>query len=100
MLYKLSFLRPGGATFLLQLTENGDFVRSRGRWLSSKVLEIYIQEAAVATYQSRLTPQCRADILELSGHFQEIFKTTITKLKIHISTILWSQMWYNKENWG
>lgn len=55
MLYKLSFLRPGGATFLLQLTENGDFVRSRGRWLSSKVLEIYIQEAAVATYQSRLS---------------------------------------------
>jgi hypothetical protein len=34
----------------LQLTENGDFVRRRGRWLNSKELEIYIQEVAVTTY--------------------------------------------------
>ena len=37
--YELSFLRPGGAAFFLQRTENGNFVRRRERWLTSKVLE-------------------------------------------------------------
>ena len=91
--YELSPLRPGGATFYLQLTENGDFVRRRGRWLSSKVLEIYIQEAAVATYQSRLTPQCRTDIQELFGRFQEVSKTAVARLRANIPTQLWPQMW-------
>ena len=47
---ELSSLRPGGATFFLQLAEDGDYVRRKGRWLSAKVLEIYVQEAVVATY--------------------------------------------------
>ena len=40
--YDLGSLRPGGATFLLQRFEDSELVRRRGRWLSTKVLEIYI----------------------------------------------------------
>eukprot|EP00435_Cladocopium_sp_Y103_P003960 s4316_g1.t1 len=47
--YELSSLRPGGATFYLTQTEDGEYVRRKGRWLSTKVLEIYIQEAVAAT---------------------------------------------------
>lgn len=39
-------LRPGGATWLYQETDSPEQVRFRGRWLSSRMLEIYIQEVA------------------------------------------------------
>ena len=41
----LSSLRPGGATHWLAQTEDAEFVRRKGRWLSTRVLEIYLQEA-------------------------------------------------------
>lgn len=39
-----ALLRPGGATWILQRTEDSELVRRRGRWINSKVMEIYIQE--------------------------------------------------------
>ena len=41
--YVLGSFRPGGATFLLQLFEDADFVRRIGRWVSAKVLEVPIE---------------------------------------------------------
>jgi hypothetical protein len=43
--FNLSSLRPGGATHWLAQTEDAEFVRRKGRWLSTRVLEIYLQEA-------------------------------------------------------
>ena len=90
--YELSSLRPGGATFFLRQTEDGEFVRRKGRWLSTKVLEIYIQEAVVATYQSRLSDQSRKDIEILAGRFHEILKISVANLNAHIPKNLWPQM--------
>eukprot|EP00435_Cladocopium_sp_Y103_P056526 s1300_g19.t1 len=42
--YDLASLRPGGATHLLHQFEDAELVRRRGRWLSSRVCEIYLQE--------------------------------------------------------
>ncbi|CAE7879434.1 unnamed protein product, partial [Symbiodinium necroappetens] len=36
----LGSFRPGGATFVLQATEDAELVRRRGRWVSAKVMEI------------------------------------------------------------
>eukprot|EP00435_Cladocopium_sp_Y103_P012633 s3468_g3.t1 len=90
--YELSSLRPGGATFLLQLTEDSEYVRRKGRWLSAKVLEIYIQEAVVATYQSKLSHQCRADITTLAGRFDTIVATAALNLRAKIPSFLWPRM--------
>jgi hypothetical protein len=49
----LGSLRPGGATFLLLATENMDLVRRRGRWVSNKVCEIYLQEILYVTYTEK-----------------------------------------------
>ena len=38
----LASLRPGGATWLLQTTENGELTRRRGRWVNQRVMDIYI----------------------------------------------------------
>ena len=40
----LGSFRPGGATHLLQLSEDSELVRRRGRWASHRVMEIYLQE--------------------------------------------------------
>ena len=56
--YDLGSFRPGGATFLLQLFEDAEFVRRRGRWVSAKVLEVYLQEISTATFQSRISDYC------------------------------------------
>ena len=45
----LGSFRPGGATYLLQLTENSELVRRRGRWVSARVMEVYLQEVAAST---------------------------------------------------
>ncbi|CAK0890055.1 unnamed protein product [Prorocentrum cordatum] len=45
-----------GATFWYRLTDSPDWVRYRGRWLSSRMLEIYIQEV-------RLFAEAAGDLL-------------------------------------
>ena len=53
----LASLRPGGATCMLAQTENAELVRRRGRRLSGRVMEIYLQEISVATYVPQLPAQ-------------------------------------------
>ena len=40
----LGSFRPGGATYILQQTEDSELVRRRGPWVSSRVMEIYLEE--------------------------------------------------------
>ena len=47
--YDMASLRGGGATFLLQKFEDSELVRRRGRWLSGRIMECYLQEIAVTT---------------------------------------------------
>ena len=54
--------RPGGATYWLLETEDAEYVRRKGRWLSTRVLEIYLQEASVATYDRRMSDDTKSRI--------------------------------------
>ncbi|OLP79200.1 hypothetical protein AK812_SmicGene40547 [Symbiodinium microadriaticum] len=62
--FDLSSFRPGGATWMLHCTENPDLVRRRGRWLSLRVMEIYLQEVEAITYLPSLSADQR-DFLKL-----------------------------------
>ena len=55
--FDLGSLRAGGATWLLHFTEDPEVVRRRGRWLSTRVLEIYLQETLVTTFVQTLKPR-------------------------------------------
>lgn len=46
----LASFRPGGAIYLIGLTESSELVRRRGRWISLKVMDIYLQEVAASTF--------------------------------------------------
>ena len=76
--YDLGSLRPGGATFYLQQTEDSEFVRRRGRWLSSRVLEIYLQETTVNTYHQKLKTESRQKVQVLADNFSDILERAIT----------------------
>ena len=87
--FDLASLRPGGATWLLNCSENSELVRRRGRWLSHRVMEIYLQEVHVATYLQRLTEEQRRLILELSLRFETTFQTACDFLAHGIPSKAW-----------
>jgi hypothetical protein len=47
-------LRAGGATFWYRRMDSTEFVRFRGRWANSRMLEIYIQEVAALSIETLL----------------------------------------------
>ena len=55
-------LRAGGATFWYVLKDSTEFVRYRGRWANSRMLEIYIQEAAACNFLASLPLEVQAKI--------------------------------------
>ena len=57
--FDLGSLRPGGATWLLHRTEQPELVRRRGRWLSIRTMEIYLQEVLVVTFEEKVSPRTR-----------------------------------------
>ena len=92
--YDLASLRPGGATRLLHQFEDAEFVRRRGRWLSSRVCEIDLQEVAVVTHQTRISATARSRISELVKAYLEIVEKTIRMLDSFIPLSAWPHLWW------
>ena len=88
--YDLGSLRPGGATFLLNKTEDCSLLQRRGRWLSYKVMTIYLQEISVATAEMTLSETSRVMIQQLNSIFPEVLDTAVS----YISWQLPPQIWY------
>ena len=70
----LGSLRAGGATWLLEMCESPEFVRRRGRWISSKIMEIYIQEASSAQFLPMLAKQTKEKVLLAVHLFPKMLK--------------------------
>ena len=65
-------LRAGGATWLLQTTENGELVRRRGRWLNQKIMEIYVQEVSSILFLPRLPTATAQRLLDTMRLFPDM----------------------------
>ena len=89
-------LRPGGATWLLQVTEDAEMVRRRGRWTTTKVLEVYLQETACIRFLTGLPQEVRQNVLSLACSFPEILSKAelMSKSKIPYSS------WYKVFSWS
>ena len=87
--FTLGSLRPGGATFLLFASESSELVRRRGRWLSSRVMEIYLQEVLACTYVKKLDPKVREKIERFSLGFAGILERVIGFLQHGIPSKTW-----------
>ena len=88
--FDLGSLRPGGATHLLTLTEDISLVQRRGRWASVHVMNIYLQEIAVATCIPTLRTDTRQKIEALSYIYPEVLKQSLYFLKFKIPTNAWN----------
>ena len=52
-------LRLGGASWLYRVTDDSELVQFRGRWASTRMLEIYIQEVGATSILPGLVPAVR-----------------------------------------
>ena len=80
---------------MLHQFEDAEFVWRRGRWLSSRVCEIYLQEVAVVTHQTRITKTAQTRISELvkAYAYPEILEKTIYMLDSFIPFSVWPHLW-------
>ena len=91
--FSLSSLRPGGATYWLAATEDAEFVRRKGRWLSTRVLEIYLQEASVSTYDRSLSLETKSRIKNLCNVYSSVLEKAIFFKRTFIPETIWPQLW-------
>ena len=89
----LGSLRPGGATYLLQITEDSEYVRRKGRWVSHKILEIYLQEVTACAYISDLPVDARSRVLCATQTFDTILQEAISGTKAKIPSRCGYQLW-------
>ena len=74
---------------MLTMTENPDLVRRRGRWLSTRVMEIYLQEVQAATYLPSLSTERRAVLQQASEAFSSILAKAIFFIDSNIPQAAW-----------
>ena len=71
----LASFRPGGAAYLIGATESAEMVRRRGRWISMKVMEIYLQEVQSATFMNEIDAESKQRVIFAMRAFPEVFAT-------------------------
>ena len=85
----LGSLRAGGATWLLQTTEDAELTRRRGRWINAKTMEIYIQEIQATAFFVNLPLETRRRIVGLSLLFPEVLQKCISWKSAKIPSTAW-----------
>ena len=70
----LASFRAGGATWLISKSESIELTRRRGRWVSTKVLETYLQEVAASTYMNEVTEEGKKKTIFAMSVFLELLK--------------------------
>ena len=96
--FSLGSLRPGGATYLLLLTEDSELVRRRGRWVTTKVMELYLQEVLYTTYTERISASARDKVRSLAGAFPEAVQRAISDLEGAIPVQVWFRLFQAEDN--
>ena len=75
----LGSLRAGGASWLLLTSEDSELTRRRGRWIISKVMEIYVQEVAALQFLPKL-PRTVRDLIFQGASLFTLFLSKALKL--------------------
>lgn len=73
----LGSLRPGGATWYLQTLEDGELVRRRRPWLTTKIMDVYIQEVAAIQYLRLIDPASLQRVMM----YAKLFPTILSRAR-------------------
>eukprot|EP00438_Fugacium_kawagutii_P018640 Skav235460 [mRNA] locus=scaffold1451:27264:29552:+ [translate_table: standard] len=96
--FDLGSLRPGGATYLLLSTEDSELVRRRGRWVTTKVCEVYLQEVLYSTYTEKLPTLAKQRIQALAMSFPQVQKAAISFLNAGIPPTVWNSTFQARDH--
>ena len=96
--FDLGSLRPGGATFMFLERADAECVRRRGRWVSSKVCDIYSQEVMYTTYTEKLTEDTKRRIHQLASAFPRILNIAIMFLRIPVPPRTWYRLYQAEDS--
>ena len=88
----LGSLRSGGATFIIQSTEDSELCRRRGRWASHKMMDIYVQETMALQYMKMISSQAKQLVLETARCFLPILDKTKRFRQAQIHETFWFQL--------
>ena len=86
----LGSLRSGGATWILSVTEDGELVRRRGRWLTQRIMEIYLQETSAIRYIQMLSSEQREVVLTMAHSFLPVLQ----RCELYVASSIPSTIWY------
>ena len=85
----LGSFRPGGATHIIQMTEDGELLQRRGRWANRKMMEIYVQEVSSLLYLKQVDPKVRQRVLQLASAFPDLHRKASAFTAASIPTTVW-----------
>ena len=76
-------------------SEDSELVRRRGRWLTSKIMEIYVQEVSALQFLPQLPQRVRTLILEGAGLFPVLLQKVSYLHACGIPVTAWKFLLYN-----
>ena len=85
----LASLRGGGATWLIAQTENAEMTRRRGRWVSMKVMEVYLQEISASTFLNDVSTTAKTKTLQAMHVFPEMLQKVEAFYRSRIPEATW-----------
>ena len=85
----LGSMRAGGATFLQMISEDSELTRRRGRWLSHRTMEIYLQEMSATMFFPLLDHDVKQRILLAARSFPMLLEKVRYFTSCHIPPSTW-----------
>ena len=85
----LGSLRAGGASWLMAVTDNPDLTRRRGRWITNKVMEIYVQEISAVQFIPNLPPASKRQITNGAALFPWMLEHVQCLNRMQIPSSVW-----------
>ena len=82
-------LRAGGASWLLTVSEDGEMVRRHGRWLNTKVMDIYVQEVASVQFLHRIPGDIKDAVLTGAAVFSLLLNQVMFFSSSRIPRVAW-----------
>ena len=86
---ELASLRAGGATWFMLVTEDAEMLRRRGRWLSSRIMEIYVQEVTSLQFLPVQTARTRQIVYFALQSFTQVLEASAFFSKIQVPPEHW-----------
>lgn len=85
----LGSLRAGGASWLMAVTDNPDLTRRRGRWITNKVIEIYVQEISAMQFIPNLPLASKRQITNGAALFPWMLEHVQCLHRMQIPASVW-----------